>query len=583
MTLAESGSVLDRFVDKAGKLYTLPAVAVEVLQLTNHPQVDVQKLRQCIENDPALTSRVLRVVNSSLFGLGHEVSDLNQALTLLGTKPLKLLVLGFSLPDNLFVGMAGDILRRYWRRTLTKAVAAREISETLWNLPGDDAFIAGLLQDVGMLVLLQEFGEPYVRFLDLAFAKAPDVGELATKAIGFDHAHLSARLLERWGLPRTLVEAIGAGRPPSGIMELPHTARCLPQILHLAELLAGLLTENRSDLLPDLLAAADRYHALRQSQLSGLVNTLQEKVEQLADVLKLELPAGSDYKTVLVAAHARLSDVAAEVAGDLLRSAIHEIETSESEAVLAEVRSLAAAAQQAARPVGTPDGAVVPQRTRLSEPRTPSLGETRPRGDESRLRKELWTGGHAAHPPAGTHTPLKSGSDESPASAATVPPAGEIDPAFIGELTTVSASCRQARCALSLLLIGVDRFEEIVLARGVSGAENVVSFLGAACRAAAAPEAVCRRARDDQFALLLPDCDRQGAVEIGNQLLAEMRRFGAPQPGQLRPSATVSVGIAAIAVAPKNFSPGDLIASAERCLHASRLSGGNALKSIDIY
>jgi HD-like signal output (HDOD) protein len=66
--------------------------------------------------------------------------------------------------------MAGDILRRYWRRTLTKAVAAREISETLWKLPGDEAFLAGLLQDVGILVLLQEYGEPYVRLLDAAFA-----------------------------------------------------------------------------------------------------------------------------------------------------------------------------------------------------------------------------------------------------------------------------------------------------------------------------------------------------------------------------------------------------------------------------
>ena len=211
MTVAENGSVLDRFVDKAGKLYTLPAVAVEVLQLTNHPQVDVQQLRQCIENDPALTSRVLRVVNSSLFGLSREVSDLNKALALLGTKPLKLLVLGFSLPDNLFVGMAGDILRRYWRRTLTKAVAAREISETLWNLPGDDAFIAGLLQDVGMLVLLQEFGEPYVRFLDLAFAKAPDVGELATKAIGFDHAHLTRDCLSGGGCRESWSRRSGRG------------------------------------------------------------------------------------------------------------------------------------------------------------------------------------------------------------------------------------------------------------------------------------------------------------------------------------------------------------------------------------
>ena len=561
MTLAESGSVLDRFVDKAGKLYTLPAVAVEVLQLTNHPQVDVQQLRQCIENDPALTSRVLRAVNSSLFGLSREVSDLNQALALLGTKPLKLLVLGFSLPTDLFVGTAGDILRRYWRRTLTKAVAAREISETLWQLPGDEAFLVGLLQDVGMLVLLQEFGESYVRFLDVAFAKATDVGALATKSIGFDHAQLSARLFERWGLPHNLVEGIGAGRPPATIADLPPTARLLPQILHLAELLASLLTENRSDLLPDLLDAAGRYHALRPNQLSALVSTLQEKVEQLADVLNLELPAGVNYTTVLLAAHERLSDVAADAAGDLLRHAIAPDESTETEAVLAEVRSLAGGARQAARPAGRPTAAPV---------------------KENAFRTELWTNGHEAHPPAASHLPLKSTADEAPSSAAVFPAAGEIDPAFLGELTTLAASCRQARCDLSLLLIGIDRFEELVLSRGVAGAERIAGFLGESCRAAAAPGAVCRRVRDDQFALLLPDCERQAAVAIGNQLLGELRRFGAPPTGQLRPSVAVSVGIAAITVPPKNFVPTDLVESAERCLHASRLSGGNALKSIEI-
>ncbi|HEV2973085.1 MAG TPA: HDOD domain-containing protein [Pirellulales bacterium] len=561
MILNESNSVLDRFVDKAGKLYTLPAVAVEVLQLTNHPKVDVQLLRHCIENDPALTTRVLRVVNSSLFGLSHEVSDLSQALALLGTKPLKLLVLGFSLPGNLFVGMAGDILRRYWRRTLTKAVAAREISETLWKLPGDDAFIAGLLQDVGMLVLVQDFGEPYVRFLDLAFSKAADVGTLAAKSIGFDHARLSARLLECWGLPRNLVEAIGSGRPPATIADLSPTARCLPQILHLAELLAGLLTENRTDLLADLLDAAERYHALRQSQLSPLVNTLQEKVEQLADVLNLELPAGKDYTAVLLEAHERLSEVAADVAADLIVSKKHADETGETESLLAEVQSLGISAQQAARSATSLAAAAPPKE----------------------LRKEIWADSHAAHAPASAHLPPGSIAEDSAQRSAAVSPAGEVDPAFLGELGTVAASCRQARCALSLLLVGVDRFEELALARGVSGAERVVSFLEASCRATGASSAVCRRVRDDQFALVLPACDRQAAVAIGNQLLAAMRRFGAPLPGQMRPSVTVSIGIAAVTAPPKNFLPADLIESAERCLHASRHSGGNALKSIEIY
>src|SRR3989304_1721549 len=101
---------LQRIVERARQLYSLPAGAAQVIELTERPNVDVPALKECIENDPALCAKVLRVVNSSLFGLSRNVSDLGQALALLGTKPLKLLVLGFSLPEPLFAGVAADIL-----------------------------------------------------------------------------------------------------------------------------------------------------------------------------------------------------------------------------------------------------------------------------------------------------------------------------------------------------------------------------------------------------------------------------------------------------------------------------------------
>ena len=206
--MTDSPSPLERLVSKAGQLYSLPAAAMEVLELTNNPTVDVPALKQCIENDPALTIKVLRVVNSSLFGLSREVSDLGQALSLLGTKPLKLLVLGFSLPEKLFQGVGAEILERYWRNTLTKAVAAREITTILRVHSGDEAFIAGLLQDLGILLLIQEVGEPYLQFLQKVYDRGSDLAMLESGLLGFDHTELTSRLLRHWGLPDMLVEAV---------------------------------------------------------------------------------------------------------------------------------------------------------------------------------------------------------------------------------------------------------------------------------------------------------------------------------------------------------------------------------------
>ena len=135
----------------------------------------IWRLKTCLLRDPALVGKILRVVNSSMFGLSRGVSDLNQALALLGTKSVRLLVLGFSLPDELFNGLAGETLRRYWHHTALKATAAREISESLYRLPGEEAFIVALLQDLGMLVLIQQLGEPYLRFLDRRSSPTPSM------------------------------------------------------------------------------------------------------------------------------------------------------------------------------------------------------------------------------------------------------------------------------------------------------------------------------------------------------------------------------------------------------------------------
>ncbi len=102
-------------------LYTLPTVAIEVVQLLNEPHVDPREIKACIERDPALTAKVLKVVNSSLFGLSGEVANVTQAIALLGLNPLKLLVLGFSLPDELFASLAADQLQLYWSETLNRA------------------------------------------------------------------------------------------------------------------------------------------------------------------------------------------------------------------------------------------------------------------------------------------------------------------------------------------------------------------------------------------------------------------------------------------------------------------------------
>ena len=194
-------SRVEHIAARAAALYSRPSVALEIVRLTDEPQVDPRVLKELLEKDPALTCKILRVVNSSFFGLRREVADLNQALGILGNKPLQLLALGFSLPDELFAEVAAEQLQWYWRTTLTRAVAARQLATELWCESGDEAFIAGMMQDIGILAMLREFGPPYAKLLSGVIHERSDLSSLERDSLGFDHVELSAALMRQWNLP----------------------------------------------------------------------------------------------------------------------------------------------------------------------------------------------------------------------------------------------------------------------------------------------------------------------------------------------------------------------------------------------
>jgi len=555
--------VVERLVVRTTHLYSLPAVAARVLELTNDPQVGAAELKACIENDPALTTKVLRVVNSSLFGLRREVSDLNQALAFLGTKPLKLLVLGFSLPAGLFAGVGAATLGWYWRRTLTKAVAAREICETVWHRPGDECFIAALVQDLGMLLLIQELGAPYIDFLEKVRQRGYDLPALEMASMGFDHTVLSAALLTHWGLPEVLVEAVlwrpgeascepasswGYARSPT---EPEGCGRSLTEprrgelgsILHLAEWIARLLADGRPASLAQLLSIGQRDHGLGPEQLGALVETLEEKVGSLADVLSLELLQTEGYRELLAQAHARLSDVAASAAAEMLyREQADANSPCEAAALSEEMRSLGAAtARLAPRPIHPPAHAV--SAAAVVEP--PAAAAASPREGQPASREASWS--------------------------------------LLGQLAAAVPVCRQSHWPLSLLLVELGRTEELVLHHGLQGFHQLRSVVEKACRSVDHERTKCTAYGEAGFAVILLECDRQLAVRLGNQIIDRVARAAVGEPTAKHSTPGIGVGAATVSLPPKNFPAKDLLVAANRCLYGSHASGGGVVKSIEIY
>jgi HD-like signal output (HDOD) protein len=527
---------IEEMVARAKSLYTLPAVATEVLRLTSDPTVEPNTLKVCILRDPAITAKVLRVVNSSLFGLPREVSDLNQAIALLGIKPLKILVLGFSLPDNLFAGVARDQLKWYWTNTLTRAVAAREIGEQFFDVSSDEAFLAGLLQDLGVLVLAKQLGPSYALMLRQAIENGVDLRQAETHAMGFDHIKLTAAMLESWHMPRHLVDAIASQHEPRALAKEHRLNDTLARVLHLANLTTELVGQHRLSALPDLLESGELYCGLDKKRLHDLIVDLQPKVNHLAEVLSLEVGGAVDYGQILRAAHELMSELAETAFGPAAVKRATKQATTESLLDDA-VRLRAAMDGFLSRPTVTPaEQASVEPMSQTDEP--------------ARLQRQA--------APSRTHWKAQ----------------------FLEWLTLLAGTCRSQRHPLSLVILAISDDTP-----QVEDSEGVISqWLDESCGLELPGNALIERNGPWQRTVVLPSCDRQEAVRVANSLIRHVERSleqsaasGCPVQG------LISAGVASVTLPSKNFLPTDLLHTAERCLAAAQASETSVVKSLEIY
>jgi len=529
--LTQTGGKLEQFVQQAGQLYSLPAVAMEVLQLTSNDQVDVGEIKRCIERDPAMVVKILKVVNSPLFGLSGEVSDLNQALALLGIKPLKLLVLGFSLPKGMLQGIEADALAAYWQFSLTKAVAAREISNKQDARYGDDAFICGLLSEIGALVLLQNLGDAYANFVAKVCEEEADLTIMEIETIGFDHGVLGCRLLQSWKLPDSIVETIRISDPSSGIDDQELTGQVAT--IRLAHRFAEMLTRNRTQLLPELIETLRLHSECEQEEVEKLAVDIQEKVFQLASVLSVTLPDGSDYQEVVATAYTQLSQVAESIAAPLAIGS----------------RDLVAQSSEAQDLVETLDG---------FEP--------------------------AKHVPNDKTTGVSKLSKKEQDRPVSQSPGSAIQPhsIFLSDVAQSIEECRRKRAELSVLLLSIDQFEQFLLVAGPAEVDAFQQFASLVIGPLTDDEAIVHPCGDSALAVALRGHDRHQSVTLVRQIQDIIPTWSQRRPFYGRIGISVSGGVSSTSFPPKGLEPLEMFDSAKRCLLAASRGGGGSVKSIEI-
>jgi diguanylate cyclase (GGDEF)-like protein len=202
-------------ISSCRNLPTLPTVALEVLEVTRHPDCDMKQVAAVINRDPALSARVLKTVNSSYYGRSQRVVSIDQALVVMGLQSVKTLVLGFSLVENLMNREPDGFDHvKYWRHSFFAACAAKEIAVQVRLMQTEEVFICGLLADIGMLVLDSVDHEAFAAACRLVTSHV-EQADAERRTLSADHAEVGGFIADKWKLPPVLSEPILCHADPS--------------------------------------------------------------------------------------------------------------------------------------------------------------------------------------------------------------------------------------------------------------------------------------------------------------------------------------------------------------------------------
>jgi putative nucleotidyltransferase with HDIG domain len=200
---------LQALIARVNEVSTIPAVALKIMEVINDAKISAADLKEIVEHDPSLTARVLRTVNSAYFSLRNPIGSLQHAISMLGFNAIRNLAVTASVCEVFKRESTAENYSRIdlWRHMLSVALSARMIARRIGHAQFEDAYLAGLLHDIGV-VLLDEHA--HREFCAVLKTVTPDreLQWCERSVLGFDHAEFGAAIAHLWRLPEVVAERI---------------------------------------------------------------------------------------------------------------------------------------------------------------------------------------------------------------------------------------------------------------------------------------------------------------------------------------------------------------------------------------
>lgn len=284
----DASKIVAAAIQEISHIATLPEVTMKIIQLVEDPDSTAQDLNKVISNDPALGARILKVVNSAFYGLPGQIGSINRAIVLLGLNAVKNIAIAASLA-KLFRG--GKICNHFdardlWTHSIASATGTRLLAEEVGLGLPDEAFLAGLIHDIGIMVEIQAKRAQFAEVVEIVHNDGNKTfREVELEKIGATHELFGAGLCKLWKFPTSFAYVTGFHHHP---WDLPQANRALTSLVHVADILAARLdnsipeliehTEVRPEVLDDL--------KLSPQQLEDVFNKLPQAMEEAKGIFQ---------------------------------------------------------------------------------------------------------------------------------------------------------------------------------------------------------------------------------------------------------------------------------------------------------
>ncbi|MDA0333544.1 MAG: HDOD domain-containing protein [bacterium] len=287
---------LKRITQSIIGLPTLPTVITQLISLIDNPKTSARNVSQLIATGQALTAKILKLANSAFYGFPREIATVDLAVVVLGFETVKNLGLSVSVLERFsgasVAGHADDFDRqKFWEHSIACGVAARLLAGKLrYRVPGE-AFAAGILHDIGRLILSQYFPAEFAEVLQVMREEDLYIGHAEERILGVTHAEVGSWLAERWNLPDQLEQSIAMHHAPGRISGPAE----LPSLIHLSDFLCRRekIGDGGGDRLPHLDPAALRAFGIHEEPVAAL-----KRIFSYGDELQQEMERAEAFTNI---------------------------------------------------------------------------------------------------------------------------------------------------------------------------------------------------------------------------------------------------------------------------------------------